>query len=101
MQSPALFHVLLDHLEANGTEPIDLQRFVNRWHRLDRTTRFRARSATSPARSSRSHCRRKVTSSHSNAQVVGRSSTYQSTGNATSSEMKGTGQNAGFHERIT
>lgn len=34
MQSPALFHVLLDHLEANGTPPIDIQRFVDRWHRL-------------------------------------------------------------------
>jgi len=68
---------------------------------FDRTKRFHAQSATSPARSSRSqHCRRKVTSSHSNAQVVGRGSTYQSTGNATFSEMKGTGQNAGFHERI-
>ncbi|QBQ99855.1 hypothetical protein [Paraburkholderia pallida] len=34
MQNPALFHVLLDHLEANGTQPVDIQRFVDRWHRL-------------------------------------------------------------------
>ncbi|MFD1557264.1 porin [Paraburkholderia silviterrae] len=52
---------------------------------FDRTTRCRARSATSPARSSRSpHFRRRVTSSRSNVQLAGHSSTYPSTGNATS-----------------
>ncbi len=34
MQNPALFHVLLDHLEAIGTSPHDVERFVDRWHRL-------------------------------------------------------------------
>ena len=34
MQNPALFHVLLDYLEENDTPPIEVQRFVDRWHRL-------------------------------------------------------------------
>ncbi|MEZ0605806.1 hypothetical protein ACAX43_27135 [Paraburkholderia sp. IW21] len=34
MQNPPLFHVLLDHLEATDTRPMDVQRFVDRWHRL-------------------------------------------------------------------
>jgi hypothetical protein len=34
MQNPALFHVLLDHLEAIGTPLIDIDRFVDRWHQL-------------------------------------------------------------------
>jgi hypothetical protein len=34
MQNPALFHVLLDYLEANGTAAADIQLFVDRWHRL-------------------------------------------------------------------
>lgn len=34
MQSPALFHALLDYLEAHDTLPIDVQRYVDRWHRL-------------------------------------------------------------------
>ncbi len=34
MQNPALFHVLLDHLESIGTTPMDIQRFVDRWHNL-------------------------------------------------------------------
>jgi len=34
MQNPALFHVLLDHLEAIDTPTPDVDRFVDRWHRL-------------------------------------------------------------------
>ena len=34
MQNPPLFHVLLDYLEATDTPPMDVQRFVDRWHRL-------------------------------------------------------------------
>jgi hypothetical protein len=34
MQNPALFHVLLDHLEAQGASPVDVQRFVDRWQRV-------------------------------------------------------------------
>ncbi|GAB2886437.1 hypothetical protein GCM10027093_21900 [Paraburkholderia jirisanensis] len=34
MQNAALFHVLLDHLESIGTSPQDVERFVDRWHRL-------------------------------------------------------------------
>ncbi|HVE07396.1 MAG TPA: hypothetical protein VNE00_09105 [Paraburkholderia sp.] len=34
MQNAALFHVLLDHLESIGTPPPDVERFVDRWHRL-------------------------------------------------------------------
>jgi hypothetical protein len=34
MQNPALFHVLLDHLEAIGAPAHDVERFVDRWHRL-------------------------------------------------------------------
>ncbi|HEY4351425.1 MAG TPA: hypothetical protein VGN31_09365 [Paraburkholderia sp.] len=34
MQNPALFHVLLDHLEAIGAPPADIERYVDRWHRL-------------------------------------------------------------------
>jgi len=34
MQNPALFHVLLDYLEENDTPAIEVQRFVDRWHRL-------------------------------------------------------------------
>jgi hypothetical protein len=34
MQNPALFHVLLDHLEAIGASTHDVDRFVDRWHRL-------------------------------------------------------------------
>lgn len=34
MQNPPLFHVLLDHLEAIDTPPMEIQRFVDRWHRL-------------------------------------------------------------------
>jgi hypothetical protein len=34
MQNAALFHVLLDHLESIGSTPLDLERFVDRWHRL-------------------------------------------------------------------
>lgn len=34
MQSPALFHALLDYLEAHDTLPTDVQRYVDRWHRL-------------------------------------------------------------------
>jgi hypothetical protein len=34
MQNPALFHVLLDHLEAIGTPLADVNRFVDRWHEL-------------------------------------------------------------------
>jgi hypothetical protein len=33
VQNPALFHVLLDYLEANETAPAEVQRFVDRWHR--------------------------------------------------------------------
>ncbi len=34
MQNPALFHVLLDHLESIDTPGADVERFVDRWHRL-------------------------------------------------------------------
>ncbi|RZF24488.1 hypothetical protein EVC45_38400 [Paraburkholderia sp. UYCP14C] len=34
MKNPALFHVLLDHLESVGAPPREVQRFVERWHRL-------------------------------------------------------------------
>jgi hypothetical protein len=34
MQNPALFHVLLDHLESIGAPPPDIERYVDRWHRL-------------------------------------------------------------------
>jgi hypothetical protein len=34
MQNAALFHVLLDHLEAVGAPPIDIEHFVDRWHDL-------------------------------------------------------------------
>ena len=34
MQNPALFHVLMDYLEATGAAPMDIERFVDRWHRL-------------------------------------------------------------------
>lgn len=34
MQNPALFHVLLDHLESVNAPPMEIQRFVDRWHRL-------------------------------------------------------------------
>ncbi len=34
MQNPPLFHVLLDHLEAINTPARDIERFVDRWHRL-------------------------------------------------------------------
>lgn len=34
MQNPALFHVLLDHLESIEAPPMEIQRFVDRWHRL-------------------------------------------------------------------
>jgi hypothetical protein len=34
MQNPALFHVLLDHLESIGTPLAGIDRFVDRWHQL-------------------------------------------------------------------
>jgi hypothetical protein len=34
MQNPPLFHALLDHLEAIDAPPMEIQRFVDRWHRL-------------------------------------------------------------------
>jgi transcription elongation factor Elf1 len=34
MRNPALFHVLLDHLEAIGTPLTGINRFVDRWHQL-------------------------------------------------------------------
>lgn len=34
MQNPALIHVLLDYLEAIGASAHDVDRFVDRWHRL-------------------------------------------------------------------
>lgn len=34
MQNAPLFHVLLDHLEAIDAPPMEIQRFVDRWHRL-------------------------------------------------------------------
>jgi hypothetical protein len=34
MQNPALFHVLLDRLEAISTPAPDIDRFVDRWHQL-------------------------------------------------------------------
>ncbi|WP_106280094.1 hypothetical protein [Paraburkholderia sp. BL25I1N1] len=34
MQNGPLFHVLLDHLEAIDAPPMEIQRFVDRWHRL-------------------------------------------------------------------
>ncbi|HXZ08215.1 MAG TPA: hypothetical protein VEI25_09175 [Paraburkholderia sp.] len=34
MQKAALFHVVLDYLEANDTPSADVERFVDRWHRL-------------------------------------------------------------------
>jgi hypothetical protein len=34
MQNPALFHVLLDYLESINSPPMEMQRFVERWHRL-------------------------------------------------------------------
>lgn len=34
MQKAALFHVVLDYLEANDTPSGDIERFVDRWHRL-------------------------------------------------------------------
>ena len=101
MQSPALFHSLLDYLEAHDTLPIDVQRFVDRWHRLRSHDAFPCPVCyLAGEEQPLQHCRRKVPSSHSNAQVAERSSTYQSTSNTTPSEMKETGQNAGFHARI-
>ncbi|SAL74890.1 hypothetical protein AWB67_04669 [Caballeronia terrestris] len=34
MQNPALFHVLMDYLEATDAAPMDIERFIDRWHRL-------------------------------------------------------------------
>jgi hypothetical protein len=34
MQNPALFHVLMDYLDATGAAPMDIERFLDRWHRL-------------------------------------------------------------------
>lgn len=34
MQNPALFHVLMDHLDATGANRMDVERFLDRWHRL-------------------------------------------------------------------
>ncbi len=34
MQNPALFHVLMDHLDATGATRMDVERFLERWHRL-------------------------------------------------------------------
>ncbi|SAL03578.1 hypothetical protein AWB78_06631 [Caballeronia calidae] len=34
MQNPALFHVLMDYLEGAGASPMEIERFVDRWHRL-------------------------------------------------------------------
>jgi hypothetical protein len=34
MQNPALFHVLLDYLESINAPPMQIERFVDRWHRL-------------------------------------------------------------------
>jgi hypothetical protein len=34
MQNPALFHVLLDQFDALGTPPQEVERYVDRWHRL-------------------------------------------------------------------
>jgi hypothetical protein len=34
MQNPALFHVLMDHLDATGATRMDIERFLDRWHRL-------------------------------------------------------------------
>ncbi|ASW00168.1 hypothetical protein CJU94_19660 [Paraburkholderia aromaticivorans] len=34
MHNAPLFHVLLDHLDAIDAPPMEIQRFVDRWHRL-------------------------------------------------------------------
>jgi hypothetical protein len=34
MHNAPLFHVLLDRLEAIDAPPMEIQRFVDRWHRL-------------------------------------------------------------------
>ena len=40
MQNPPLFHALLDHLEVIDAPPMEIQRFVDRWHRLKPHERF-------------------------------------------------------------
>jgi hypothetical protein len=84
MQSPALFHVLLDRLEANGTQPVDIQRFVDRWHRLRWYDAFPCPVCYLAGEEQPLAALPAQGSSRSNVQVVGHSSTYQLTGNATS-----------------
>jgi hypothetical protein len=33
MQNPSLFHVLPDYLESINAPPMEIERFVYRWHR--------------------------------------------------------------------
>jgi hypothetical protein len=40
MWNPALFHILLDHLEAIGMPLAGINRFVDRWHKLRSHERF-------------------------------------------------------------
>jgi hypothetical protein len=64
MQNAPLFHVLLDHLEAIETPPMEIQRFVDRWHRQRPHEAFPYLYAFSQAKTSHlPHCRLRATSS--------------------------------------